>query len=262
MDLDELFKEDFERLQSIPSIFGPEIIDLPPADELYLPGPTQPFRFEGDLPIYTTEQVDLYGYPEDWGVENYLVIEERETSHPMVTDYQMEVDRRGSLRPIHHYNRVERFQSILYQLLGSRGVVPRLVILTIQQEGYDPHPDRVWNSIRLLLKKHKWSLYYNRIPVILEQLGYKRKINVQDANAFVIDIVNQFKRISVRFERIKDQLERTYFPNLRYIVFKLLQENGAEFEYSIPFLRTPRKEKMMDELWLLLRNEVSPNKNE
>lgn len=255
MDLDELFREDFERLQALQPVFGPAIVDLPPFEQLYLPGPVQPIRFEDDLPIYTTAQVDLYGYPEDWGVENYLVIEEKETSHPMVTDYEMECERRGALRPIHHYSRVERFQSILYQLIGSRGVVPRLVIQTIVTEGYDNHPDRVWNSIRGLLKKHNWSLYYNRIPVILEQLGYKRKITFRDPNAFVIHIVNQFRKVSAKFEQIKDTLNRKYFPNLRYVVFKLLQENGAEFEYSIPFLRTPRKERMMDDLWLLLRSD-------
>lgn len=255
MDLDELFAEDFAFLESLPSLFE-GIADLPPT----LPGPVQPTRFEGDLPIYTTDQIDLYGYPEDWGVENYLVIEERETSHPMVTDYEMECERRGALRPIHHYNRVERFQSILYQLVGSRGVVPRLVVQTIRTEGYDAHPDRVWNSIRSILKKHNWSLYYNRIPIILEMLGYKRKISFQDPNAFVRHIVNEFKKISSNFEILKPTLQRKYFPNLRYVVFKLLQENGAEFEYRIPFLRTPRKEKMMEELWSILK--VSQNKNE
>lgn len=255
MDLDELFKDDLEQLRALPPIFGPTIPDL--LLPIVLPGPVQPIRYDQGLPIYTTEQVDLYGYPEDWGIDNYLVIEERETSHPMVTDYQMETERRGALRPIHHYNRVERFQSILYQLIGSRGVVPRLVITTIVQKGYDPHPDRVWNSIRKLLKEHNWSLYYNRIPVILEQLGYKRKINFNDQNAFVLHIVNEFRKISARFEELKPQLERTYFPNLRYVVFKLLQENGATFEYSIPFLRTPRKEKVMDEIWSLLKTEVS-----
>lgn len=251
MDLDELFAEDFLFIESLPTLF-PGIQALPPT----LPGPVQPSRWEADLPIYTTDQIDLYGYPEDWGVENYLVIEERETSHPMVTDYEIECERRGALRPIHHYNRVERFQSILLQLLASRGVVPRLVLKTILEEGYDHHPDRVWNSIRSILKKHNWSLYYNRIPTILEQLGYKRKITFDHMDFFVDHIMNEFRKISANFEQLKPTLERKYFPNLRYVVFKLLQENGAEFEYSIPFLRTPRKEKMMEDLWERLK--VSP----
>lgn len=254
MDLDDLFKEDLAFLQTLPPIFGPEIPDLEPTE---LPGPVQPIRFDLGIPIYTTFQIDQYGYPESWGVDEYEVIEEREEAHPMVTDYAMEMERRGALRPIHHYNRVERFESILYQLLACRGVIPRLVIDTIEIEGYDDHPDRVWNSIRDILKRNKWSHYYNRIPVILDKLGYKRKINFGDESEFVRHIVNEFRKISARFEQMKSQLTRAYFPNLRYIVFKLLQENGAEFEYAIPFLRTPRKERMMDDLWEQLRCELS-----
>lgn len=236
LDLDELFAQDLANLLNAS-----------------LPGPTQPIRMDGNVPVYTSDQIDLYGLPDLWGIHEYEVIESRESSHPMVTDYQMEQERRGSLRPIHHYNRVERFESILYQLIGARGVVPKLVLTTIQLEGYDLDPAKIWNSIRAILKKHNWRLYYNRIPVILEKLGYKLKINFQDKNAFVLMIVNEFRKMSAKFEQIRSQLERTYFPNLRYICFRLLKENGAVFEYDIPFLRTPRKEKMMNELWELLK---------
>lgn len=240
LDLDDLFASDLANL-------------LDPS----FPGPIQPIRIDGDLPIYTSDQIALYGLPDLWGVHTYEVIESRETSHPMVTDYQMEQERRGALRPIHHYNRVERFESILYQLIGARGVVPRLVMDTIQIEGYNSDPSKIWNSIRGILKKHGWRVYYNRIPVILDKLGYKFKINFGDKNAFVLLIINEFKKMSSRFEQIRAQLDRCYFPNLRYIVFKLMEEHGAIFEYEIPFLRTPRKEKVMEEVWNLLRPQVS-----
>lgn len=235
MDLDALFAEDLARLQTFP-------------------GPIQPLRVEFGIPFYTSQQINLFGLPHIWGVDQYQIIELFEDSHPQVTDYDMEQERRGSLRPIHHYNRVERFEQILYQLVGCRGVVPRLVICTIKQEGFDDHPDRVWDSVRSILKKHKWSHYYNRIPVILDQLGFKRKIDFGDSNAFILNIVNEFKKISAKFEDLKPHLVRCYFPNLRYVAFKLLIEYGAIFQYKIPFLRTPRKEKMMDDLWEMLRN--------
>lgn len=240
LDLDELFAEDLANL-------------LDPS----FPGPIQPFRIDNGVPIYSSDQLALYGIPDLWGIHEYEVVESRESSHPMVTDYQMEQDRRGALRPIHHYNRVERFESILYQLIGARGVVPRLVLQTIRIEGYETDPALIWNSIRSILKKHNWRLYYNRIPVILEKLGYNLKINFGDKNAFVLMIVNEFRKMSAKFEEIRPQLERSYFPNLRYIAFKLLQEHGAVFEYDIPFLRTPRKEKMMNELWELLKPTLS-----
>ena len=240
LDLDDLFAQDLSNL-------------LDPS----FPGPIQPLRIDNGVPVYSSEQISLYGLPDLWGIHEYEVVESRETSHPMVTDYQMEQERRGALRPIHHYNRVERFESILYQLIAVRGVVPRLVMDTIRVQGYDSDPSKIWNSIRSILKARGWRLYYNRIPVILDKLGYHLRINFNDQHAFILMIVNEFRKISAKFEEIKDRLERSYFPCLRYIAFKLLKEHGAVFEYDIPFLRTPRKEKMMDELWELLKPEVS-----
>jgi hypothetical protein len=238
MDLDALFAEDLARLQQ----------------PLIYPGPTQPVRVEFGIPFYTSQQISIFGLPHLFGVDQYQIIELQEDSHPPVTDYDMEQERRGSLRPIHHYSRVERFEQILYQLVGCRGVVPRVIVLHIQSVGFDQHPDRVWDSVRAILKKNNWSQYYNRIPIILDQLGFERKIDFGDNNAFVLNLVNEFRKISCRFEELKPQLVRSYFPNLRYVAFKLLQEHGAVFQYKIPFLRTPRKEKMMDELWELLRS--------
>jgi hypothetical protein len=238
MDLDALFAEDMARLQQT----------------FYYPGPVQPIRIENGIPFYTSQQINIYGLPHHFGIDQYQIIELEEDGRPPVTDYDMEQERRGSLRPIHHYNRVERFEQILYQLVGCRGVVPRLIIQHIRSIGYDRNPDKVWDSVRSILKKNNWSQYYNRIPIILDQLGFDRKIDFGDNNAFVLNLVNEFRKISAKFEELKPHLVRCYFPNLRYVAFKLLVEYGAVFQYKIPFLRTPRKEKQMDELWELLRS--------
>ena len=220
------------------------------------PGPVQPIRVENGIPFYNSDQIALYGLPDYWGIEYYQIIETRETSTPMVTDYDMEQARVGSLRPIHFYNRVERFESILFQLVACRGKVPSNVISHIIDHGFDRDPDHVWDSIRAILKKKNWTRYYNRIPTILQILGFDRKINFGDQNAFILETVNEFKKLNAAFERLKPSLERKYFPNLRYIAFKLLQQQGAMFEYRIPFLRTPSKEKMLDRLWDLLQKEL------
>lgn len=231
LDLDALFENDLKMLAA----------------------PCIPVRIEAGIPFYTSQQVDLFGQPDLWGIDQYQIIELREDSHPFVTDYDMEMERRGALRPIHHYSRVERFESILYQLIGSRGKVPQHVVDTIQQEGYNSHPDLIWESIRTILKKHKWRTYYNRIPTILQMLGHQEKIEFGDNNAFVRELVNDFKKVSQRFEQLKPTLGRSYFPNLRFIAFKLLERSGAQFQYKIPFVRTPRKEKMLNELWELIQ---------
>lgn len=233
LDLDNLFANDLKMLAA----------------------PCQPVRFEAGIPFYTSGQVDLYGEPHHWGVDQYQIIQLREDAHPFVTDFEMEMDRRGALRPVHHYSRVERFESILYQLIGSRGRVPPEVVETVRNEGYDENPEKIWDSIRSILKKHQWRMYYNRIPTILQMLGYQEKIDFGDSNAFVRQLVLEFKQISQKFEQEKSNLERTYFPNLRFVAFKLLERSGAQFQYKIPFVRTPRKEKMLNELWEILSSK-------
>jgi hypothetical protein len=67
----------------------------------------EPVRYEDGYPVYDSKQIEIFGRPEYWGVENYRVIALRETEHPMVTDWKMEQER-GRMRPIHRYSRVER----------------------------------------------------------------------------------------------------------------------------------------------------------
>ena len=214
------------------------------------PGPCQPIRIENWMPVYTSEQIDLYGLPDNWGIVSYLVVQTRESAHPMVTDYDMEQERRGALRPVHHYSRLERFESTLYQLIGCRGKVPSFVIDHIKEVGYDSDPDNIWESVQSILKKKNWRIYYNRIPTILQIIGFARKIDFKDNSRLLEEIVIDFKRINYKFERIKSGLGgRKYFPSLRFIAFKLLEKHGAVFQYQIPFVRTPRKMKMLLDLW-------------
>lgn len=238
------------------TFFPMEDLDLDKLFEEELKGfyqPCQPIRWESGIPFYDSEQISQFGLPHHWGVDQYQIIELRETAQPFVTDYDMEMDRRGALRPIHYYNRVERFEMILYQLIGCRGKVPQNVVDTVREEGYNSHPDHVWESVRSILKKHKWSNYYNRIPIILQMLGVQEKIAFGDNNALIREIVNDFRKVSNNYEQIKLLLERSYFPNLRFVAFKLLEKHGAQFQYKIPFVRTPRKEKMLNELWDLIQ---------
>jgi len=41
----------------------------------------------------------------------------------------------------------------------------------------DKRPEKVWDSIRKILKKTGYTNYYNRIPTILEVMGYEYKID-------------------------------------------------------------------------------------
>lgn len=205
--------------------------------------PVQPIRWDDGYPVYTSRQVGLYGPPQEWGVMFCLVIELEEDAHP-VTDYTFD---RPKLRPIHHYSRVERFKGVLYQLLGLRGEVPKKVIAWCDLMGVDSNPEQAWESVRRLLKEKSWGKYYNRIPSILRRLGIPLKINFGDQVWLLEDVIQDFKKMSARFEYVKEPGK--YFPNLRYIALRLLERKNVVFELMIPFIRTERKFKVLDRMW-------------
>lgn len=218
--------------------------------QFVLPGPA-PVRFDPDqVPVYDSYQLELYGLPETWGIFCYRVIALRETEQPMVSDWKMEQER-GKLRPIHRYSRVERFTSILAQLICCRGKVPKDLFLKIKEHEIPDNPDLAWNAVRKILKDMKARKYYNRIPSILQMLGFPQNI-LCNQNSLMREIINDFRVISTRFDQAKKNLGRVYFPSLRFIAFKLLQLHGVEFAYKIPFVRTPRKLKAMEQIWDLL----------
>ena len=211
--------------------------------------PLHPIRWDDDMvPVYTSAQIEMFGLPDYYGVTCYRVISLRETESPMVTDWTMELER--PMRPIHRYSRVERFTSVLAQLIACRGKVPKDLIEEIKKEGYTKDPDLIWNEIRSILKKRKGRKYYNRIPTILEILGFQ-KVGV-DKNDLVRGIIDDFRIISARFNERKEKVGRVYFPSLRFIALKLLEMHGVTFGYLIPLARTPRKLKAMEQTWNLL----------
>jgi len=60
------------------------------------------------------------------------------------------------------------------------------------------------------------------------------------------EIVEDFRKISLNFELVITG--RKYFPSIRFIAFKLLQQRGAVFN-GVPFMRTKKKELALEELW-------------
>jgi len=221
----------------------------PEMTEMMLGPSMKPVRWDDDqVPVFDSNQIELYGLPEYFGVYKYRVIALRETESPMVMDWKMSIER--PMRPIHRYSRVERFTNTLAQLIACRGKVPKDLITEIKKVGFTDNPDLIWNQIRAILKERKGRKYYNRIPTILEILGFQ-KVGV-DKNTLVREIIDDFRIISGRFNERKEKLGRVYFPSLRFIAFRLLEMHGVKFGYKVPFARTPRKLKAMEATWTLL----------
>jgi len=135
--------------------------------------PYAPLKVEHGVAYYDVRDVQWYGEPYVFGVDfAYQVLDHVEVSQPMVLDYKEEQQRRGSLRPIHRYSALKRFEYLLRQLLGGcRTVIPAGLLQVVREE-MDENPSRVWNSVRGCMKRHGYQKYFNRIPGVLKAVGY------------------------------------------------------------------------------------------
>lgn len=229
-----------------------EDIVLPPAPPPSPTLPTRPHHYDASgMAVFTSEQI-AWAHPEEFGFEeNYLVVEEEETSHPFALNYSDEINLPRK-RPVHRYSRTERFRFILGQIMGCSGTVPGHVLKVFDREKLARLPDdQVWDEVRSTLKTHKWRLYYNRIPAILAGLGLCN-FKYSDTKKFQ-DILYDFTQLDAVFESTKASLGRIYFPNLRFMAIKLMARHGIQPIFPIPKARTFRKlqslEQVYEDLW-------------
>ena len=201
-----------------------------------------PLRIDPDgTPVFTNLQIDDYGLPEHWGYDKYIVTQSREAV--FVTDFKMEQER--FFKKTHRYCRTSRFKTCLLNLLGERGKIPAHV-LSMVKNFLKPNSIDKWNDTRKILKAFKQRRYYDNIPMILKHLNYGRLFKAITSETLEA-IVNDFKALSTKFEETKTT--RRYFPNIRFIVLKLLELHGVTQNYPIPFARTCRKLKSLTALW-------------
>jgi hypothetical protein len=204
-----------------------------------------PIRYDGETAVFSLNNINDYGMPEQYGYENYIVID---SAPKYVTDYKLEQER--EYRNIHRYSRLDRFKSTFFQLIGDRGDVPSHV-LGLVESFLKPDSENLWEDTRKILKHFRLRKWYDRIPKILDMLGHGQlfeKMSGEDIETVITD----FKTLSTSFEQNKQKYKRRYFPNIRYIVFKILKLNGFEPRYKVPFVRTSRKEESLNELWSCL----------
>lgn len=214
-----------------------------------------PIRYEGDTAVFSSDQLDIFGEPDLYGYDNYIVIQSRNNLSPTELDWSSQQTYQGNQRPIHRYKRVERFEYVLAQLLGQRGQVPDEIFTLMAN--VDRDPNKCWDSARSLLKKHRLTRYYQRIPSILYKLGIGKTIDWDESQETYAEIIDEFKSMNYHFEKLNSTYgwNRKYFPNLRYIASKLLTKRGFKVNFKVNFIRTSRKNKRLAELWLDYQNK-------
>lgn len=203
------------------------------------------------VPVFSLRDINLYGLPDLFGVNEYIVLDDPTESCPFVLDFQAAWDRRGALRPIHRYSQEKRFELLIKKFLGGNfsEIQNDEILLTVAMEcSWDR--ELVWNSIRAILKTNGWSRYYDNIPSILNRIGYEYKIKC--SSSFAMDeIVNDFKKLTFGFQKSTIG-SRKYMINYRFIALKLMERHGVVFEYLVPKLQTIRKFEEFEALWQTL----------
>lgn len=201
----------------------------------------KPIRFEGDVAVFSSRDIDDYGMPEHHGYWNYIVVESRELN--FVTDYKMENS--YDLIPIHRYSRLARFKTTLLKLVGEKTKIPNNIIECCKQNLVLSKD--LWNDTRKILKTNRWTKYYDFIPAILHKLNLCPLLKITASQ--IETILNDFKCLVERFEKTKHLYKRRYFPNLRFIALKLLELHNCLHDFPIPFVRTERKLLSLSKLW-------------
>lgn len=175
----------------------------------------------------------------NYRIERVIEFIDGRTSWPTEYGYKEEVEAKLKCRPIHRYNRLERFKNTLDQLLGCRGNISDQVMILMQDVEIN------WESIRQVLKTNKLPKLYNQIPLIIRKLGNGNCIEFENFHKSYIGILKEFNSIHYKFN-LKKGDDRKYFPNLRFVALILIEKWGGKFNLQIPFIRTRRKYKILE----------------
>ncbi len=217
-----------------------------PFDRLFATGPVPIAYTPANVPVFSSVDIDIWGPPQDWGFTSFEVVEARETASPLVTDYKMEREFVGMMRPKHRYSRRERFVVTAMHLLGNRSVPQKVMTLMTDID----FSGNVWEEVRMRMKANGYRKYYNSIPFVLRQLGVKGVPQV--GNELFRKIVADFMRLSDLFDRSLTRLGRKYFPNIRFVALKLFEVHGVVFGFDIPKVRTVRKKDSLEDMWTII----------
>ncbi len=214
--------------------------------------PYYPVSYYGTVPQYSVLDVEIFGSPDIYGIESFIVIDQPRYFEEYVPD-QIDYDRPNRrLKPIHRYDRQQRFRATLRALLGAtRDPIPEKVLYCFWMGEIDLDPTNVWTSLRNVLKKAGNSKYYNRIPEILSYHKYPYNIIVPKID--YQEMYRDFRTMHIRFNNNGSDTH-IYFPNIRFIILKMLHERGVVFQYDIPLLQTKSKIPVLNHVWESLRS--------
>lgn len=210
-----------------------------------------PIRVEEDgTAIFTTDQIDDYGLPDDSKYPLYYVIE---SAPKMLMSYVHE--QQTQYRKIHRYDRDARFRTVVRNLLGdSKSVICDHFLnivkaYMLQQQGVGK-----FEGCRSIVRHFKKQQYYTLIPTMIIKMGYPPLLKIPSSVDLIMRrVFIHYKAFEQKFFQI--QTSKKYFPNMKFLALTLLELNGVNID-EIPKLRTSRKLKAMEKIFLEINNQL------
>ena len=217
-----------------------------PTDDLEIVEESEPVFIQ---PLHPQQDIfdNLFLYNSGWG--NHCLSNQNEfDGQPIFAiDYDQEISYEWKKK--HRYSRKDRFRFTIYQLLGVGGEVPLEIILKVKSTlGRFSKRSKLWNSIRKILKDNNWRKFYNRIPSIIIRIN--NTLGPKNIENKIPLILEEFNKMDFKFNNeLHEKWNRSYFLNLRFVALKLIEKYNIQFPYKIPFVRTLRKRKYLDDLY-------------
>lgn len=217
----------------------------------------KPIRFDHDVPIFSRQDIDLYGLPEEiLRIWRYQVVE-APSCKDYVLDFQTEQEHNistlklfgisGKYTKKHLYKRMDRFTRTMNNLLGHTPP-PDTVIEVVLDELVEQNPETIWRDAAVILSRNSLSKYEEKIPYILKCLGFP--LITSKHNPY--DIAPVFEQMSKNFDALPES-DRKYFPKMRYVCVRLLLERNVKFGYDIPLVKTPSRLVILNDLFNKIR---------
>ncbi|KAI8995114.1 hypothetical protein BC832DRAFT_596137, partial [Gaertneriomyces semiglobifer] len=221
--------------------------------------PSEPAYYDSDddhLPIFTSSQI-AWCDPETFGYHRYCVVEDEETAHPMVMDYQDEQQWKMNRQRSHHYDRLYRIRRTFFQLLGHATTkLPPTLESDLKKHihGSLLMSRNIYEVIRKYLKQRKLPHLYPAIPLLISRLGGPRWNVPYHKVQLVLEDAFQLHRT---FDYLKKQgsLGRQRFPKVQYVVLMLLHRHTILPPYRIPWARTSIKRKQLSQLLSSMKDQ-------
>jgi hypothetical protein len=208
-----------------------------------------PLRVDDDgTAVFTTDQIDDYGFPDDKIYPKYYVIE---SPPKMLMSFVHE--QQTQYRKIHRYDRDARFRTVVRNLLGdSKSVICKDFLIIVkaymdQQQGVGK-----FEGCRSIVRHFKKPKYYTLIPTMIIKMGYPPLLKVPSS----VDVI--IRRVFIHYKAFEQQFFqmqtcKKYFPNMKFLALTLLELNGVNID-EIPKLRTSRKLKAMEKIFIEINN--------